>query len=328
MANRYKNQNYGRGYENRGGYGDRSSNYDRSESEYGEGRYGWSDSSDRYSEDDDREGNYAGGRRAGRGMRGSESRGGYGSSNREHENDYSAGSPPPSNRGDHYGRERRRGGMNDDEFGERGEFRRGYRGYSGNYPESESGFDLERDEERGWLEKASDEVSSWLGDEEATRRRRGDAHRQGSHRGRGPRNYTRSDERIREDINDRLTDHDYLDASDIEVEVGNGEVILTGTVESRYAKRLAEDIAEDVSGVKNVENRLRIGQRSHGQRNSSLTGQPLNAGMNDAAASSQGMPDRVSGSTGLTSSASSLTGSTETGETDDTTTGRSRGGTA
>ena len=53
-----------------------------------------------------------------------------------------------------------------------------------------------------------------------------------------------------------------LDASDIEVEVSGGGDVLTGTVESRYAKRLAEDIAEEVSGVKNVENRLRVNQQS------------------------------------------------------------------
>ena len=41
------------------------------------------------------------------------------------------------------------------------------------------------------------------------------------HRGRGPRGYTRSDERIREDVNDRLTDDGWLDASDIDVQVSS-----------------------------------------------------------------------------------------------------------
>jgi len=82
----------------------------------------------------------------------------------------------------------------------------------------------------------------------------------GSFRGRGPQGYTRSDERIKEDINDRLTDHPYLDASNIEVEVNNGDVTLTGTVDRRHSKRLAEDLAEQISGVKNVENRIRVNQ--------------------------------------------------------------------
>ena len=77
-------------------------------------------------------------------------------------------------------------------------------------------------------------------------------------RGVGPRNYTRSDERITEDVNDRLNDNPYIDASDIQVKVKQGEVILEGNVDSRYAKHLIEDIADSVSGVKDVENHIHI----------------------------------------------------------------------
>jgi len=53
---------------------------------------------------------------------------------------------------------------------------------------------------------------------------------QESYRGRGPKNYQRSDDRIREDICERLAmDHD-VDASDIEVAVAEGVVTLNGTV--------------------------------------------------------------------------------------------------
>jgi len=113
--------------------------------------------------------------------------------------------------------------------------------------------------ERGWWDRASDEVASWFGDEEAERRRRMDELRSRC-RGRGPRGYKRSDERIREDLNDRFTDDPYLDASDIDVSVSNREVTLSGTVDSRIAKRRAEDIAEWVSGVTNVQNNLRVSQ--------------------------------------------------------------------
>jgi osmotically-inducible protein OsmY len=106
---------------------------------------------------------------------------------------------------------------------------------------------------RGFWDKASDEVSSWFGDRGAERRRDQD-----QHRGRGPKGYTRSDERIRDDINDRLTDDGWLDASDIEVSVSNREVTLTGTVSDRNAKRRAEDIAEGISGVSHVQNNLRV----------------------------------------------------------------------
>ena len=110
---------------------------------------------------------------------------------------------------------------------------------------------------RDWLDRASDEVSSWFGDDEAERRRRMDKMRDRNFRGRGPKGYRRSDERIREDVNDRLTDHAYLDASDIDVSVKEGEVTLSGKVFDRTDKRLAEDVAESVTGVKNVQNNLR-----------------------------------------------------------------------
>ena len=109
----------------------------------------------------------------------------------------------------------------------------------------------------GWWGRASDEVSSWLGRAAARRADKGGG---ADHRGRGPRGYTRSDERIREDVSDRLTENPVLDASDIEVAVAGGEVTLAGSVDSRYSKRLAEDLADDVSGVKHVQNNLRVRQ--------------------------------------------------------------------
>lgn len=79
-----------------------------------------------------------------------------------------------------------------------------------------------------------------------------------SYRGRGPKNYQRSDDRIREEVCERLTmDHD-VDASDIEVSVSDAVVRLDGTVRERHAKRIAEDICELVRGVKDVVNNLRV----------------------------------------------------------------------
>jgi osmotically-inducible protein OsmY len=80
------------------------------------------------------------------------------------------------------------------------------------------------------------------------------------HKGKGPRGYQRSDQRILEDVNDRLSDDAYVDASDIDVKIENGTVILSGHVPDKAAKRRAEDIAESVRGVNNVENRLRVGE--------------------------------------------------------------------
>ena len=78
------------------------------------------------------------------------------------------------------------------------------------------------------------------------------------HRGRGPRGYVRSDERINEDVHDRLTEDWILDASDIAVSVSGGEVTMDGTVASRQDKRRAEDIVEGISGVTHVQNNLRV----------------------------------------------------------------------
>jgi osmotically-inducible protein OsmY len=112
--------------------------------------------------------------------------------------------------------------------------------------------------DRGWWDKTRDEVSSWFGDDDAERRRRMDEIRSGGHRGKGPKDYRRSEDRIREDVCDRLSDDDYLDASNIEVKVEGDEVILSGTASSRDEKRRAEDLVESISGVRNVENRIRV----------------------------------------------------------------------
>lgn len=91
-----------------------------------------------------------------------------------------------------------------------------------------------------------------------------------SYRGKGPKGYTRSDERVIEEINDRLTDHSWIDASEIEVECVSGEVTLKGSVDNREAKRLAEDIVEEVSGVKNVQNQLRVSKSKETESNGDL----------------------------------------------------------
>jgi hypothetical protein len=87
----------------------------------------------------------------------------------------------------------------------------------------------------------------------------------GLHAGRGPRGYQRSDERIREDVCDILCAHGDIDASEIEVTVLNGEVTLIGVVRERPEKRMAEDVAEQVSGVREVHNQLRVSPGGSGQ---------------------------------------------------------------
>jgi len=99
-------------------------------------------------------------------------------------------------------------------------------------------------------------------------------HEQG-HRGKGPRNFMRSDERIRETVCEILWHDDRIDASNIDVEVRDGEVMLTGTAQDRRAKRRAEDLIEDLPGVHDVQNRIRVRRnRSPGDElNSYLRGE-------------------------------------------------------
>lgn len=264
MSSRYddrdeerRRRNYGRRFESDydRSYGERSQGYGRDENER-----------DRYSTESRWRGQYGGGREYG----GSQSRGGqyggeydrgeYGQnwrSGREHQSgreDYSTRGwdrDYTSGRQSRYGSSGHDYGQSGFGFGERyGERGRGYEG-RGDYDRGDYG----SQEERGWLDRAADTVASWFGDEEAERRRHMDEQRR--YRGRGPKGYRRSDDRIKEDVNDRLSEG-YLDASEIEVSVTNAEVTLTGTVNSRSDKRRAEDIAESVAGVTNVENRIRV----------------------------------------------------------------------
>lgn len=98
------------------------------------------------------------------------------------------------------------------------------------------------------------------------------------YRGRGPKGYRRSDERITEDVSDRLADDRYVDASDIEVSVEHGEVTLGGSVDDRQTRRRAEDIAEQVSGVTYVQNLLRVKGRLGGGRGTATSAATFDAG--------------------------------------------------
>lgn len=79
----------------------------------------------------------------------------------------------------------------------------------------------------------------------------------------GPKGYRRPDERVHEDVCERLAMDPYVDVSDVSVEVSDGVVMLEGTVQARREKYAIEEIAEAVFGVNEVENRLRV-QRNQG----------------------------------------------------------------
>jgi osmotically-inducible protein OsmY len=88
-----------------------------------------------------------------------------------------------------------------------------------------------------------------------------EAQPQTSHRGRGPKGYQRSDQRLLEDICERLSDDPYIDASDIEVTCESGNVTLAGTVESRAMKHEVEDLVADCHGAQDIVNNLKVAAR-------------------------------------------------------------------
>jgi len=164
--------------------------------------------------------------------------------------------------------------------------------------------------DRSWWDKTKDEVASWFGDDDAERRRRMDERREGNYRGNGPKNYTRSSERIKEDVNDRLSDAWDIDASDIDVSIDGNEVTLSGTVPSKQQKRRAEDIAESVSGVQNVQNNLRIKQQEYNQQRNWNDNSGSSSGGSSYSGSNTSTGSSNTGSTGGTTIGSASTGTT------------------
>lgn len=158
--------------------------------------------------------------------------------------------------------------------GFRGEGREGQAGYGGDTgeftggvvddghggPPDDGGFAPPNGHHRSGLGALGDRDAS---DEPPSRR---DESRplSGSHRGRGPKGYRRRDERIHEDVCERLMHDRFIDASEIEVLVENGEVTLRGHVASRGLKYRVEDLAESVSGVAQVRNELKIADTPRG----------------------------------------------------------------
>lgn len=83
--------------------------------------------------------------------------------------------------------------------------------------------------------------------------------------GRGPKGYTRSDERIHDEVCERIA-RSGVDADDVEVKVANREVTLSGTVASREHKWWLENIADDVFGVEEIHNHLRVARPEASER--------------------------------------------------------------
>lgn len=74
----------------------------------------------------------------------------------------------------------------------------------------------------------------------------------------GPKGYRRSDERLKEDISERLMVAYHIDSSEVTVEVQGAKVTLDGTVPSRHMKHAIEDLVDGCPGVLDIDNRVRV----------------------------------------------------------------------
>jgi osmotically-inducible protein OsmY len=85
-----------------------------------------------------------------------------------------------------------------------------------------------------------------------------------THAGKGPRGWTLRDDRLIEEVSDRLMDDRLLDARDVEVSANAGVVTLSGEVPGSSDVAHAEMLTRRTPGVIDVINRLvvRPGQRA------------------------------------------------------------------
>lgn len=115
----------------------------------------------------------------------------------------------------------------------------------------------ERVDTKGLIEWEDHGPLEWLGDklrEMKSRRRL-----------RGPKGFKRSDERILDDLCERIA-RTGIDADGLEVKVENGEVTISGIVASRVDKWRLEVIADDVFGVEEVHDQVRVARTPPGER--------------------------------------------------------------
>lgn len=130
----------------------------------------------------------------------------------------------------------------------------------------------------------------------------------GEHAGKGPKGWKRTDDRIKEEVCERLCDAGDVDASSIDVSVSNGEVTLKGMVNDRSQKRAAEDAICELSGVMDVNNQLRVGSMQSSSTSMASSGK----GSGSRSQSSQG-DGSASAQTAMTGTSSNGGAASRTG---------------
>ena len=121
---------------------------------------------------------------------------------------------------------------------------------------------------------------------------------------------------MKEDVCEYLERNAMIDASDVDITVAEGVVTLTGTVPDRQMKRMCEDEIENLPGVKDVNNQLRVNRDSNlsdssrsGSSSSSSFGSSNGSTMGSDGASNTGMSANSSSNGNGSSSGTSRTDS-------------------
>ena len=181
---------------------------------------------------------------------------------RAHEGGYQ-GAGPEYGRG--YGRDFGGGGLNqgfDGSWGQGydgsvapGDYREGFGGEaygggmaSGDYDRSQGGRgETFGADDRSWFDRCADD----------------EFHGRRHHRGRGPKDWSRDDQRIYEEVCERLLHDRLIDARGMEVEVDDGVVTLKGEARAAADPLLAERLVRETPGVKDVQLELAVHPRPH-----------------------------------------------------------------
>jgi len=116
----------------------------------------------------------------------------------------------------------------------------------------------------------------------------------------GPKGYTRSDDRLREDISERLMIADSIDPSEVSVSVKDAKVTLEGHVPDRRMKHSIEDLVDQCPGVQDIDNRIRVGRPGSASANQGagqLSSNPASSNPATSGAGSTGMGASSMGAT-------------------------------
>jgi hypothetical protein len=135
---------------------------------------------------------------------------------------------------------------------------------------------------------------------------------QGTTSRRGPKGWQRTDDRLKDDICERLYHTLHIDSSEVTVEVKDGKVMLDGTVPQRGMKHALEDLIDSLPGVHDIDNRVRVSRHEGGsqsQSGQSQGGQSLSGQSTTGTGSTSGSTSGMSGSSGSSGGSGSTSGS-------------------